>query len=68
MGNGQMLEFASPLDLFDQPGSVFRGMCDQSSITKTDIEKARFESVSEIHTMQEETAQAEVIQSEKTEQ
>lgn len=48
MGDGRMLEFASPLELFDQVGGIFRGMCDQSSINREDIERSRFESTSNL--------------------
>jgi ABC-type multidrug transport system fused ATPase/permease subunit len=37
MGDGRMLEFATPLELYDMENGIFRGMCNQSNISKTDI-------------------------------
>ncbi|CAK5276339.1 unnamed protein product [Mycena citricolor] len=37
---GQIAEFDSPLALFQNESSLFRSLCDKSSITATDIEKA----------------------------
>ncbi|KAJ7259774.1 ABC protein [Mycena rebaudengoi] len=37
---GNIVEFDSPLKLFNQEGGVFRGLCERSSITLGDIEKA----------------------------
>jgi ATP-binding cassette subfamily C (CFTR/MRP) protein 1 len=40
MDNGEIAEFDEPLTLYDQQG-VFRGMCDQSAITREEIVRAR---------------------------
>ena len=47
MDNGNMAEMGTPLDLFDRKG-IFRGMVDQSGITRSEIEKSKFESFEEI--------------------
>lgn len=48
MDKGEIAEFATPLELYQIPNGIFRGMCDQSSITAEDIEKSRFEVFQEI--------------------
>lgn len=48
MDKGRIAELATPLELFDKEDSIFRGMCDQSSITREDIEKSRNEAVAEV--------------------
>ncbi|KAJ7708108.1 P-loop containing nucleoside triphosphate hydrolase protein [Mycena rosella] len=37
---GKIAEFDTPLNLFNQAEGVFRGLCEKSNITLTDIEKA----------------------------
>ncbi|CCM01415.1 uncharacterized protein FIBRA_03466 [Fibroporia radiculosa] len=37
---GQIAEFDTPLNLFDVPDGIFRGMCERSGITAAEIEKA----------------------------
>ncbi|KAJ7116426.1 P-loop containing nucleoside triphosphate hydrolase protein [Mycena epipterygia] len=37
---GNIAEFDTPMTLFNQPDSIFRGLCEKSSITSADIEKA----------------------------
>ncbi|KAJ6548467.1 ABC protein [Mycena capillaripes] len=37
---GKIVEFDTPLSLFSQQDSIFRGMCEKSNITSADIEKA----------------------------
>lgn len=43
MDAGQLQDFASPLELFDKEDSIFRGMCDRSSITRNEILRAQQE-------------------------
>jgi len=40
MEAGEVVDFASPLELFDA-GGVFRGMCDESRIAREEIERAQ---------------------------
>jgi ATP-binding cassette subfamily C (CFTR/MRP) protein 1 len=40
MDNGEIAEFDEPLMLYDQQG-IFRGMCEQSAITREEIVRAR---------------------------
>lgn len=40
MNEGEIAEFDEPLILYDQRG-IFRGMCDQSDISREDIVRAR---------------------------
>ncbi|KAJ6570146.1 ABC protein [Mycena vulgaris] len=37
---GNIAEFDTPLTLFNRPDSIFRGLCEKSSITSADIENA----------------------------
>ncbi|KAJ7056634.1 ABC protein [Mycena amicta] len=37
---GNIAEFDTPLTLFHQPDSIFRGLCEKSNISSADIEKA----------------------------
>ncbi|KAJ7352413.1 ABC protein [Mycena albidolilacea] len=37
---GNIAEFDTPMTLFHQPDSIFRGLCEKSNITSADIEKA----------------------------
>ncbi|KAJ7063750.1 ABC protein [Mycena amicta] len=37
---GKIVEFDTPLELFSQPSSIFRGLCEKSNITSSDIEKS----------------------------
>ncbi|KAJ6466582.1 ABC protein [Mycena vitilis] len=37
---GNIAEFDTPLTLYNRPDSIFRGLCDKSSITYADIEKS----------------------------
>lgn len=37
---GQIAEFDTPSNLYQQAGGIFRGMCEQSSITWDDIRLA----------------------------
>ncbi|KAJ6577414.1 P-loop containing nucleoside triphosphate hydrolase protein [Mycena capillaripes] len=37
---GKIAEFDTPLQLFHQPNSIFRGLCEKSNITSADIEKS----------------------------
>jgi len=41
MDNGEVAEFDTPINLFDREDGIFRGMCNRSSISRTDIEKAK---------------------------
>ncbi|KDQ52618.1 hypothetical protein JAAARDRAFT_40221 [Jaapia argillacea MUCL 33604] len=41
MDGGRMAEFDSPLKLFDDPTSIFRGLCDEAGLSKEDIIKIR---------------------------
>jgi len=41
MDNGEVAEFDTPINLFDQEDGIFRGMCNRSNINRTDIEKAK---------------------------
>ncbi|CDZ97117.1 Multidrug resistance-associated protein/mitoxantrone resistance protein, ABC superfamily [Phaffia rhodozyma] len=43
MDAGQVVEFAPPLELFDREDSIFRSMCDQAQITRSDILRIRGE-------------------------
>lgn len=40
MDNGEIAEFEEPLTLYDKRG-IFRGMCDQSAISREEIVRAR---------------------------
>jgi len=41
MDAGEIVEpFASPLELYDREGGIFRSLCDQSAITRDDIVRA----------------------------
>ncbi|KAJ6630972.1 P-loop containing nucleoside triphosphate hydrolase protein [Mycena sp. CBHHK59/15] len=40
LDSGNIAEFDAPLTLFNQPDSIFRGLCEKSSITSADIEKS----------------------------
>ncbi|EMD34176.1 CsMn25 [Gelatoporia subvermispora B] len=40
MDAGTIAEFATPLELYFTPGSIFRGMCEKSGITAEEIQKA----------------------------
>ncbi|KAJ6632266.1 P-loop containing nucleoside triphosphate hydrolase protein [Mycena sp. CBHHK59/15] len=42
LDSGNIAEFDTPLNLFNKDAGVFRGLCERSSITLTDIEKANF--------------------------
>ena len=33
-------ELDTPLNLYDKPGGIFRGMCDRSNISRAEIEKS----------------------------
>jgi hypothetical protein len=37
MDQGQIAEVDTPVKLFDQEGSIFRGMCDRSGIRRSDF-------------------------------
>ena len=41
MDDGKVAEFGSPLDLFDTQDSIFRGMCERSSIKREEVVTAR---------------------------
>lgn len=41
MHEGQVAQFASPLELYDDEQGIFRGMCDESGITRDDILKSK---------------------------
>ncbi|KAG0138983.1 hypothetical protein CROQUDRAFT_55413, partial [Cronartium quercuum f. sp. fusiforme G11] len=41
LDHGTIAEFDTPLNLFDRPDGIFKGMCDSSSITREDIIKAQ---------------------------
>ncbi|EJU01052.1 ABC protein [Dacryopinax primogenitus] len=41
MDNGMVAEHDTPLNLFLQEGSIFRGMCERSNITREEIERAK---------------------------
>jgi ATP-binding cassette, subfamily C (CFTR/MRP), member 1 len=41
MDGGRVAELDTPMNLFDLQGGIFRGMCDRSNITRSDIEKSR---------------------------
>ena len=41
MDDGKVAEFDTPLNLFDTPDSIFRGMCERSGIIRNDIVSAR---------------------------
>ncbi|KAF9002584.1 multidrug resistance-associated ABC transporter [Cyathus striatus] len=43
MSDGKVAEFDTVLNLFDKPNSIFRSLCDQASLTRSDIEKLRAE-------------------------
>jgi hypothetical protein len=43
MDKGVIAEFAPPTELFKMTNGIFRGMCEQSSISLEDIERSRFE-------------------------
>lgn len=60
MDKGRIAEFASPLELFAMPNGIFRGMCEQSSITQQDIEKSRFETFQEIEALEQKAREEEV--------
>lgn len=42
-------EFATPIELYDHSEGIFRGMCEQSNITRDDIIKAKTESILSDH-------------------
>jgi ATP-binding cassette, subfamily C (CFTR/MRP), member 1 len=41
MDAGQVAEFDTPLNLFDQENSIFRSLCDEASLSRLDIERIR---------------------------
>ncbi|QRV79190.1 ABC transporter transmembrane region [Ceratobasidium sp. AG-Ba] len=41
LDKGHMKEYDTPLNLFDQPGSQFRAMCDKAGLSRADIVKIR---------------------------
>ncbi|ODO10326.1 hypothetical protein I350_02555 [Cryptococcus amylolentus CBS 6273] len=41
MDAGKVAELDTPLHLFDQPGSIFRSLCDKSKITRTELLRIR---------------------------
>nr|VWO95278.1 Transcriptional regulatory protein SEF1 [Ganoderma boninense] len=41
LDSGNIAEFDSPQNLFNVPGSIFRGMCERSGITLDEIERTR---------------------------
>ncbi|KAF7329212.1 ABC protein [Mycena kentingensis (nom. inval.)] len=41
LDSGKIAEFDAPLTLFHKENGIFRGLCEQSNITSSDIEKAR---------------------------
>ncbi|KAH9856552.1 ABC protein [Lenzites betulinus] len=41
MDDGQIAEFDTPANLFNQPAGIFRGMCERSGITQEEIERTR---------------------------
>ncbi|KAI7522065.1 hypothetical protein KC316_g19327, partial [Hortaea werneckii] len=46
MDQGNVAELDKPINLYDQPGSIFRGMCDRSGIGREDFfnsEEAQFD-------------------------
>ncbi|CDZ96790.1 Multidrug resistance-associated protein/mitoxantrone resistance protein, ABC superfamily [Phaffia rhodozyma] len=43
MDAGKVAEFASPIELFDRENSIFRSMCDQAQLTRSDILRIRGE-------------------------
>ena len=49
MDKGLIAEFATPIELYDQSEGIFRGMCEQSNITRDDIIKAKTESILSDH-------------------
>ncbi|GAA5907850.1 hypothetical protein JCM8208_001962 [Rhodotorula glutinis] len=40
MDAGEVASFASPLELYDREGGIFRSLCDQSAISRSDIVRA----------------------------
>lgn len=47
MDKGMIAEFDTPINLFSQADGIFRSMCEQSNISREDIEKAKTESLSD---------------------
>jgi ATP-binding cassette subfamily C (CFTR/MRP) protein 1 len=41
MDAGRIAEIAPPLELFDSTDGIFRSLCDKSSITRAEIERAQ---------------------------
>ncbi|KZO98301.1 multidrug resistance-associated ABC transporter [Calocera viscosa TUFC12733] len=41
LDDGQIAEFDTPLNLFDNPDSIFRSMCEKAGLSRRDIERIR---------------------------
>ncbi|KZT57357.1 hypothetical protein CALCODRAFT_434214 [Calocera cornea HHB12733] len=41
LDEGQVAEFDTPLNLFDNPSSIFRSMCEKAGLSRRDIERIR---------------------------
>ena len=41
MDRGEVAEFDTPLNLFDNEESIFRSLCDEASLTREDIVRIR---------------------------
>jgi len=57
MDKGVIAEFAPPTELFKMTNGIFRGMCEQSSISLEDIERSRFETFQEIEALEQQPKQ-----------
>ena len=44
MDTGKLAEFNTVLNLFDTEDSIFRSLCDQANLSRTDILRIRMES------------------------
>ena len=41
MDAGQVAEFDTPLNLYDKDDSIFRGLCNEAGLSRSDIERIR---------------------------
>ena len=41
MDTGQVAEFDTPLNLYDKEDSIFRGLCNEAGLSRSDIERIR---------------------------
>ncbi|EJU01834.1 hypothetical protein DACRYDRAFT_22209 [Dacryopinax primogenitus] len=51
LDDGRIAEFDTPLNLFDNPTSIFRSMCDKAGLSRRDIERIRAGVASQLPTL-----------------